>query len=81
MRRGAGADFKSQLQELTQARWQLVPAYRVVKAAGPDHDKRFVVEVSIGDTVLGTGSGRSKKAAEAAAARSALQEIQDKPFV
>ena len=37
---GAGTDYKSQLQECTQARWQLTPVYCVVEAVGPDHDKQ-----------------------------------------
>jgi len=69
---GAGVDYKSQLQELIQAREQLTPAYHVIEAKGPDHDRRFTVEVRAGDTVLGRGSGKSKKEAETEAARSAL---------
>jgi ribonuclease-3 len=42
---------------------------------GPDHDRRFTVEVRVGDTVLGKGSGKSKKAAEAEAARTALEQL------
>jgi len=72
---GAGVDYKSQLQELIQAREQQAPVYRVVEAIGPDHDKRFTVEVRVGDTVLGRGSGKGKKAAEAEAAHSALEQL------
>ena len=71
---GAGADYKSQLQETTQARWQLTPTYHVTEAVGPDHDKTFTVEVRLGDTVLATGSGKSKRAAETEAAGAALQQ-------
>jgi ribonuclease-3 len=70
-----GVDYKSQLQNFTQARWQLTPAYQVIEATGPDHDKSFTVEVRVGDTVLGRGSGKSKRKAETEAARSALQQI------
>jgi len=70
---GAGVDYKSQLQELIQAREQQTPAYYVIEAKGPDHDRRFTVEVRAGDTVLGRGSGKSKKEAETEAARSALE--------
>ena len=72
---GAEADYKSQLQELIQARQKQAPAYYVVEAMGPDHDKRFTVEVRIGDTVLGRGSGKSKKLAETEAACSALEQL------
>jgi ribonuclease-3 len=72
---GIEPDYKSQLQELIQAKRQQAPTYRVIEASGPDHDRSFTVEVRLGDTVLGTGSGRSKKAAEEDAARSALEQL------
>ncbi|GAJ16008.1 unnamed protein product [marine sediment metagenome] len=56
--RGARVDYKSQLQELIQSREQQTPAYQLVEAMGPDHDRRFTVEVRAGDTVLGKGSGK-----------------------
>ncbi len=73
--RGVEVDYKSQLQEFTQAREQQVPVYRVVEATGPDHAKKFTIEVRIGDTVLAKGTGKSKKMAETEAARSALQRL------
>jgi len=73
--RGAGIDYKSQLQELIQARGQPPPVYRVIEAVGPDHDRRFTVEVRAGGVVLGRGSGKSKKTAETEAARSALEGL------
>ena len=72
---GAEIDYKAQLQELIQARQQLTPTYQVIEAVGPDHDKKFTVEVRVGDTVLGKGAGKSKKMAETEAARSALQRL------
>ena len=74
-RHGTGADYKSKLQELTQSRFQLTPAYRLVAEAGPDHDKRFTVEVMVGTEVLGRGMGKSKKLAETEAARVALERL------
>ena len=74
-RRGVEVDYKSRLQELIQASGQPVPVYRVVETKGPDHDKRFIVEVIANDMVLGKGSGKSKKAAEIEAARSALEKL------
>ena len=68
-------DYKSQLQELIQAKEQRTPAYYIIETIGPDHDRRFTVEVRVGDTVLGRGSGRSKKMAETEAARAALAEL------
>jgi len=73
--RGAGDDYKSRLQELVQANQQQVPTYHVIEAVGPAHDKEFTVEVKVGGAVLGRGSGRGKKRAEAEAARSALQRL------
>ena len=71
---GAWVDHKSQLQELTQAKWQTTPVYHLIEAVGPAHDTTFTVEVRIGDTVLGRGAGKSKKRAETEAARSALRQ-------
>ena len=73
---GVEVDYKSQLQEFLQAREQQVPVYRVVEATGPDHEKKFTVEVRLGDTVLGRGTGKIKKTAETEAARSALKRLQ-----
>jgi len=75
IRRDSGIDYKSELQELIQSRYQSTPTYRLVEALGPDHDKRFTVEVIIGEAVLGRGSGRSKKMAETEAARLALGQL------
>ncbi len=72
---GVAVDAKSRLQEFIQAREQQTPTYHVVEATGPDHDKRFTVEVRLGDTILGMGSGKSKKAAEIEAARAALERF------
>ncbi len=68
-------DYKSELQELIQAREQQTPTYHVIEAAGPDHDKSFTIEVRLGEAVLGRGSGKSKKAAETEAARLALEKL------
>ena len=52
-----------------------VPNYEIVGASGPDHDKQFVAEVSVTNTVYGTGAGRKKQDAEKAAARDALRKL------
>lgn len=72
---GIKTNYKSQLQELIQAKHQLTPTYQVIEAMGPDHDRKFTVEVKLGNTVLGRGSGKSKKSAEEEAARSALGQL------
>ncbi len=77
LRQGGITSYKSQLQELLQARGQPLPAYSLVEVSGPDHEQRFTVEVRAGDTVLGRGAGKSKKLAETAAARYALEHLPD----
>jgi len=76
--RGIGRNYKALLQEFTQAEYQQLPAYRVVETSGPPHDKDFTVEVTLEDKILGTGSGKSKRAAEMEAARSAWEELKTK---
>ena len=75
LNKGVDADYKSQLQELLQARQQSKPKYKVIATAGPAHKRTFTVQVRVGNKVLGRGSGRSKKAAETEAARSALARL------
>jgi len=72
---GTRSDAKSRLQELTQARFQLTPDYRLIDETGPDHDKRFTVAVTVDGEVLGEGAGSSKKLAEKEAARAALERL------
>jgi ribonuclease III len=67
-------DFKSTLQERLAQRGELVD-YGVVLEKGPAHDRTFTVDASIEGTVVGRGSGRSKKAAEQQAARVVLDEM------
>ncbi len=68
-------DYKTQLQELAQSRLRSAPRYRVVAEHGPDHSKTFEVELEIGGEVIGRGSGRSKKDAEQASAKLALNVL------
>jgi ribonuclease-3 len=74
---------KSRLQEYTQRMDGQRPAYRIVETTGPDHDKRFLVEVAVSGRVLATGEGTSQKIAEIAAAEAALPilraEVGDDP--
>lgn len=65
-------DYKSRLQERIQRTFGVLPVYRMVRQAGPDHDKDFVVEVSVNERPIGRGEGKSKKRAEKAAAANAL---------
>ena len=69
------ADYKTALQELVQQKKNQVLSYKLVGESGPDHDKKFEVEVSLNGSVVGRGSGSSKKRAEQSAAASALQKL------
>ena len=71
-------DFKTQFQELAQSRLRATPRYRVVAERGPDHSKIFEVELELRGEVAGRGEGRSKKDAEQAAAKMALDAMNGK---
>ena len=75
MRRMHNADYKTALQELVQQKKNQVLSYALIGESGPDHDKKFDVEVKLNGTVIGTGSGSSKKRAEQDAARVALEKL------
>ena len=66
---------KSRLQELTQRSSGERPTYRLAEVSGPDHQKRFVVEVVIGGRIAGAGSGGSRRSAETAAAEAAFEVL------
>ena len=65
-------DPKSELQERLQARGEPPPAYDLIESGGPAHERWFRVQVRVSGHALGEGVGRSKRAAERAAAESAL---------
>jgi len=71
-------DYKTALQELVQRQADQVLSYRMVGEQGPDHAKIFMAEVLLNGEPVGSGSGRSKKEAEQAAARSALEILNKK---
>ena len=75
VRKLRNADYKTALQELVQQKKNQVLSYALVEESGPDHDKHFVVQVSLNGTVVGTGNGRSKKKAEQDAAHAAIEEL------
>jgi ribonuclease-3 len=66
-------DAKTEIQEVCQSLCRVTPIYRVISESGPDHDRRFIVEVLVGETVLAHGEGRSKRNAEQQAALRALR--------
>lgn len=68
-------DYKTELQELVQQHSGQVLKYRDAGETGPEHDKVFMSEVSLNGSVIGRGSGRTKKEAEQAAASMALDKL------
>lgn len=71
-------DYKTALQELVQRENGQVLQYRLTGESGPDHDKRFFVEVTLNGTPVGSGTGRSKKEAEQMAAKAAIDALDHK---
>ncbi len=71
----ANRDYKTALQELIQRESGQSLLYRLVGEEGPDHAKTFRVEVDLNGTTVGAGAGHSKKEAEQAAARAAIQAL------
>lgn len=69
-------DFKTELQELVQKRFHTVIQYKLLKASGPDHQKKFEVTAVVVDQEYGRGVGTSKKQAEQRAAAAALSVLQ-----
>lgn len=68
-------NFKGKLQEFTQLQNRQLPVYHLIGVTGPDHDRNFTVKVTVGDNILGKGTGKSKKMAEMEAARSACNKL------
>ena len=76
--RPASENPKGELQERLQAVSACTPRYRLVSVSGLDHDKCFECAVDHDGVELGRGSGKSKKAAESEAARSALRSLRER---
>ena len=72
----ADSDRKSALQELLQGRGQPPAEYRVVGESGPDHQKKFRIEVWVAGVCMASGEGSTKKEAEQRAARTALERLE-----
>lgn len=70
---GHAGDYKSELQELVQQEKDNLLEYCILKEEGPDHNKTFTAGVMYGGELWGTGTGKTKKEAEQAAARHALE--------
>jgi len=69
-------NYKAQLQDYSQKKFQKPPVYKVLKEEGPDHAKMFHIAVLINEEEVGEGTGNSKKDAEQKAAKSALLKIE-----
>ena len=67
-------NFKGDLLELTQSRGLGMPRYDVIAEHGPDHEKKFHIQVMVNGESVGEGRGLSKKEAEQAAARQGLEK-------
>ena len=76
LERGAVMDWKTTLQELTGQLGVRTVEFSV-EGTGPDHDRRFTAQALIGDRVLGSGKGRSKKVAEHEAVRQAVMTLRE----
>lgn len=70
-----GNDYKSSFQEYVQAKELPLPTYTVLEEWGPQHRKHFMVELRIGELLISTGRGKTKKEAQQEAAKKACQII------
>jgi len=69
-------NWKAELQDYSQKKYQKPPVYKIVKESGPDHSKIFHVVACIDEAEIGDGTGSSKKEAEQAAAEDALRKLE-----
>jgi ribonuclease-3 len=69
-------NYKSALLEYAQRNALGIPRYSVLKEEGPEHDRRFTIEVIVGNQSFGIGNGKNKKDAEQSAAAQALERVQ-----
>lgn len=72
-----GTDYKTLFQEDVQSRLGITPRYEMKETSGPDHLRTFCVQAFVGAELLAEGCGRSRKEAEQAAARTALQQLKE----
>jgi len=75
MKTGSYKDAKSLFQEKAQEEEGITPIYKVLEESGPDHDKRFVIGVFLGDRCIAKGGGSSKQEGETEAAKNALSIV------
>jgi ribonuclease-3 len=70
-------DYKTTLQEITQAHFGVVPEYRLISASGPDHKKEFEIGVFIHDKEYARAKGKSKKTAQQEGARLTIEMLKE----
>jgi len=70
-------DYKTSLQEITQARYSVTPTYKLISSKGPDHKKEFEIAVIIQDKEYARANGKSKKIAQQKAAFLAIKSLQE----
>ncbi len=68
-------DYKTTLQEITQAHLGVTPQYIVIGSSGPDHNKEFIIMVKINDKEIAQAKGKSKKEAQQEAAKMAIKKL------
>ena len=71
------SDYKTALQEVTQAKFGTIPVYKLESAVGPDHEKEFELSLWIHDKHYATAKGKSKKLAQQAAAKIAMELLKN----
>lgn len=69
-------NWKAELQDYSQKKFQRPPVYKVLREEGPDHSKMFVIAAYLDEQMMGQGTGSSKKEGEQAAARDAIEKLQ-----
>lgn len=68
-------DYKTALQELTQATHGITPTYQMLGSSGPDHKKEFEISIILNDETIAKAKGKSKKYAQQKAAKIALEKL------
>ena len=71
---GTWKDAKSRFQELAQEKYSETPRYELISAVGPDHQKKFIIAVYVGEKECARGTGKSKQEAQQDAAAQALEK-------
>ena len=71
------SDYKTALQEITQAKFASIPEYKIEGSYGPDHKKEFEVSIWIDGVNYGSANGKSKKLAQQAVAKIAIEKLKE----